>query len=283
MKAAQQRSTGGMAQRTLSLWFALALAGGALAVGSACDDEPARSAPGDRSAAGSRTLVSEAGFRTFGEQMLSLNLDVASPGADYEAAGLIEPGEGRFSIGLRGVSSPSENRPSRVIGLGGEGFENTVEETIGGFGQGRERCWFNPHAPVGSFLGTASVEESVRVIGAALESLGEEVSSARPTANRAYAVALDPSAARPRDDFRDRRKRVWGDRNLLGQLEGPIEIALSADGRVAEIALGLRDYEPYDAEFLRERGPIPRATIMATLRPTDKKLVIDPPPCQAIE
>jgi hypothetical protein len=270
-----------MAQRSRARVLALALACLGLFAGAGCGDDPAQTEPSDdASPTDPLAAVSEAGAQTFAEPTLALDLKVASPGARYEASGLIEPGEGRFRVELGEITSPSDYRPRIVIGLDGEGNETTVEETTGRpFAEGEERCWFNPHAPVGSFLGTASVEESVRLTGAVLESLGEEVRSAVPAAGDAYEVVLDQSATRPRDDFRESKERVWGDRNLLGQLAGPIEIALSAQGAVSRIALELRDYEPYEMI----RPPIRRVTIEATLAPTDEELVLDPPECQALE
>jgi hypothetical protein len=224
--------------------------------------------------------VSEASARTFAEPILALDLRVASPGASYGASGLIEPRRGRFRVELNEVSSPSDYRPRFVVGLDGEGIENTVEETTDGLFDGPprgERCWFNPHAPVGSGLGTASVEESVRVTSAVLESLGEEVRSASGGGDDAYDVRLDPSATRPRGDFRESKRRVWGDRHLLGELDGPIQVRLSGQDTIARITLRLNDYESH------VRDTIPRVRIAAKLGSTREDLVLDPPRCQAIE
>jgi hypothetical protein len=263
--------------------LAAVLAGVAVAGGLGCGDS---SAPGNEAQRADPTAaVSRAGKKTFREATLSLTLRVASAGGRYEAAGLIEPGDGRFRVQVGAVSPPNAYAPEHVVGLEGEGVENTVAEIAQGpLGNGSERCWFNPHAPVGGFLGTASVEESARVTGAVLESLGNEVRSVEP-ADGPYEVVLDESATRPRDDFHDTEKRVWGDRNLLAQLAGPIEVALSPAGTVDEIAVELRDYEPYEVGFAGDErtGPIPKVTIAATLAPTDEKLVVDPPECQAIE
>jgi hypothetical protein len=259
--------------------FALVLAGLAVAAGIGCGDDTDSGSAGPTAPTDPLTAISEAGAETFARPILSLSLRVASPRAHYKASGLIEPKRGRFRVKLGDVSSPRASvAPDVVIGVSGEGYEGTYEETTEKpFSQGGERCWFNPHSPVGSFLGTASVEESVRLTSAVLESLGEEVRTAAPDAGDAYEIALDPSATHPRNDFHESKRRVWGDRNLLRQLEGPIEVVLSGPDTVAEIAFGLRDYEPY------VRETIPRVRIEATLVPTDEELVIDPPTCQALE
>jgi hypothetical protein len=255
------------------------LAGLAIATAAGCDDESRPGSGSDATPADPLAAVSESGTRTFARPILSVSLRVASARAHYEATGLIEPKNGRFRVELGVVSSPRASvAPDVVIGVSGEGYEGTYEETTEKpFSQGGERCWFNPHSPVGSFLGTASVEESVRLTSAVLESLGEEVRTAASHAGDAYEITLDPSATHPRNDFHESKRRVWGDRNLLRQLEGPIEVVLSGPDTVAEIAFGLRDYEPY------VRETIPRVRIEATLAPTDEELVTDPPTCQALE
>jgi hypothetical protein len=274
------RSVGGMARWHRGRLIALTLASVGLASSGCDDDESAQ--PSDRSA-DPAAAVSEAGAETFGAQTLSVHLLVASNGGRYEAGGLLEPRKGRFRVDLDEVSSTAENRPPRtVVGLDGEGYETTVEETRGlpfGSRQNGKHCWFNPHAPVGSFLGTASVEESVRLTGAVLESLGEEIRFARD-AGDSYSVTLQASVTRPRHDFDETERRVWGDRNLLHRLAKPIDVVLSPEGGSAEIALELRDYEPY-VPF--KRDPSLDVTIDATLTPTDEELAIDPPRCQVIE
>ena len=253
-------------------WASLIVAAVALALsGCAEKDEPAPPpAPASQ-------VVAEAAAATFAERTTALTLRVSSGRARYDAEGPIDLGGGRFLVNLGEISSEDDFRVETVIGLDGEGFENTVQETTEPpftLGEGR-RCWFNPHSPVGSFLGTASVEESVRLVGAIVESLQGEIEAATLRGS-AYAVRLRPSAGRPRDDFRERPSRVWGDRALFAQLRGPILVGVD-DGRVDRIALRLRDYQPYVGK------PIARVSIAAELAPTDQRLESERPSCQAIE
>jgi hypothetical protein len=266
---------------TVGLLGMLAVTGGCGGNDEAVDARSGRDAP----AAG---VIAEAAAATFSEPTLALSLSVASKGGSYVATGLVEPEDGRFRVQSEQVRSRHEFVPPAVIGLGGEGFEKTVaeggERLVEGFPGNGQRCWFNPHAPVGSFLGTASVEESVRVTGAVLESLRDEVEQAEGSGGSRYAVELQPSASRPRDDFRDRPERVWGDRRLLESLERPVEVGLAPDGeRVESIALELRDYRVYDAEARVDMPNIDSVRIEAKLVSTDRRLVIDPPRCQALE
>ena len=63
---------------------------------------------------------------------------------------------------------------------------------------------------------------------------------------------------------------------MFAQLRGPILVGVD-DGRVDRIALRLRDYQPYVGK------PIARVSIAAELAPTDQRLEIERPSCQAIE
>jgi hypothetical protein len=227
-------------------------------------------------------VVAEAAAATFSEPTLELSLSVESKGGSYVATGLVEPEDGRFRVELEQVTRRSKLAPDAVIGLEGTGFESTVAEGLDqGFPDGR-RCWLNPHAPVGSFLGTASVEESARVTGAVLESLRHEIKQAERGPR--YTVDLQRSAAYPRDTFRNRSERVWGGRRLLGSLERPVEVGLTPGGeQVESIALEPRDYRVYHLDRPADKPKIDSVRIEAKLVPTDRRLVIDPPQCQAIE
>jgi hypothetical protein len=228
----------------------------------------------------STDVVAEAASRTFDEPTLEIALTATSKTGDWQAAGLVEPAQGRYRVEL-----PSTERPATihaVVGLDGEGIEATVSE--GPFpGPDDQICWFNPHAPVGSFLGTASVEESVRIVGATLESLRGEIARARAVGDGAYAVELRPSAARPKDDFRKSPERIWGDRNLFEQLARPIVVTV-ADDRIVGVVIELRDYRPYYLEgpgFGPDR--IDSVVIDAQLNPTESELVLEHPGCGGLE
>ena len=225
-------------------------------------------------------VVSTAARATFAEPTLGIRVAVRSPAGSYRVRGLVEPRRGRFRVVLSGVHE--RGAPTAVIGLGGEGFEQTVSEGPLPGGGGDQRCWFNPHAPVGSFLGTASVEESVRLLGATLESLRGEIARTRVPTDRTFSVGLRASAAKPRDDFRDTRWRVWGDRRLFRRLNGPIQVRLDKTGsRVSNIRLRLRGYKAYSLSEADAGGrPV---TISASLERSEKSLVLNPPNCQAIE
>ena len=264
----------------------LACCAAALA-GAGCGASSEGSAAGDSAGADQRAIVRDAARMTLADPTSAISGRTATPrGGSFTTNGLVELAAGRFRVAVE--ARPAERgsgAPKQVIGLAGEGFETTVEVLRGRFGPPRPKgpCWFNPHAPVGSFLGTISVEESMRVVGAVVESLGEgELADAETVADANYAVELTRSATRPRDDFKDRARRIWGDRDLLSKLSGPITVAVDADGRLASLELTVRRYKPYQA--LRPAPKrIENTSIEASLRSSDRGLRISQPNCQAIE
>ena len=176
--------------------------------------------------------------------------------------------------------------PAEVIGTDGEGFENTVgviaEDLPGPHGP-KGPCWFNPHAPVGSFLGTVRVEESARFAGAVVESMAwREIAGAEAGADPGtYLVRLRSSASYPRDDFDETQRRIWGARGLLGDLDGPIQVTVGDDGLLSSLELTIDGYRPYAT------APDPRtideSTVTVGLRETSRALELHEPACMAME
>lgn len=231
--------------------------------------------------------VERAGRVTFGEDVLTLRLLASSPGGDYVASGLIEPRGGRFRVEI-GTHHTGAYMPSTVIGLDGEGFEGTVAESLQAFDGRPRRCWSNPHAPVGSSPETISVEQATRLLGAVLESLGSETESAKSATGEegqqlpdTYEIQLASSASVPRDDFKDSKKRLWGDRALLTDLAEPLTITVGGGGTIDAIGIELGSYRPFGV--FRRSHPVKSVSIRAELGQSDDALKISPPRCQAIE
>ena len=225
--------------------------------------------------------VATAGAQAMDGPGVLLNLRTRSGESGWEVEGPVQLGRGRFSVDVLDIENDRGQNLDTVIGFDGEGFETTVQETHGGlFGRKGGRCWFNPHAPVGSYLGTVSIEEGVRLTGAIIESLQRETASARE-AEESIEVALRKSASKPGNDFRETKQRVWGDRASIEHIDGPIAVTLDEDGDLSEIYFELSDFRT-DAGFNR-RGAINHAVIKGSLRNTNEKPEIDPPGCQAIE
>ncbi|MDQ3641120.1 MAG: hypothetical protein M3450_06560 [Actinomycetota bacterium] len=258
------------------------LAIGAVALGlTACGGSEEPNGP---AAADPKEAIGSAGERAMASRSTFLNVRAQSGDTSWEAEGAVQLGQGRFVLDVLGIESSKRNiGPDRVIGLDGEGFETTVEETMGLFGDDRdakERCWFNPHAPVGSFLGTASIEESVRLTGALIESLETETSSVIERDGH-FQVEYMPSAAKPHSDFRETERRVWGDRALIEDLEGPVSLMLDDASELSHINIDLGEYRQYSGLGGRKR--LDEVSIRATLSSSDERPQIDPPDCQALE
>lgn len=240
-----------------------------------------------------RGVVQDAGAETFSEDTLEVILRAETfDGIAWSASGLVEPGDGRFRLTLE-ETPPGGLGVSKVIGLDGEGFEGTVAAMPDNFLGGRRdfgRCWFNPHSPVGSFDRSISVEESMRVTGSVLESLKAETATARSADGEGFEVRLKSSASKPRNDFDDKPRRVWGDRKLLDRVSRPIEVRTTDGGQVAGLTIPLTDYKPY--KFFNDRmvqgnappdPAVPQVALEATFSPTDRGLELNPPNCQAME
>jgi hypothetical protein len=261
-----------------------ALAATATFAGCSCSEQTDSRSPPGSTETDPRATVARAARSTLSEPTSELTLRVRGGDAPWTGSGLIELAEGRFRIDAtpRSGPRPVDRKEITVVGLGGEGYENTVLETVGGlFARSTEgrRCWFNPHSPVGFFADEISVEEAVRVTGAIVESLRGEVRRAA-RAGGGFAVVLQGSAVRPRDDFRDRPQRIWGDRKLIADLIGPIVVEVDGT-RIAAVSFALR-YRPPRDEVPIDRS-VRRVAVDAGLKPTNAGLAIDPPACQAIE
>lgn len=230
------------------------------------------------------SFVGAAANDAFSAEVLTLSVGAESTDARWAGEGLIALSEGRFRFEVGETQPPAEIEVGTVIGLGGEGAENTVSETVGGsIGVAGQRCWMNPHAPVGYFTDTISVEEALRVTGAVVESLRGEIKQARmiDPALDTFEVELMPSATQPEDEFVDRPDRVWGDRWILGRLGGPIAVELTGEGALRSLEFEFGPYEPYS--LFGQQHSVDHVSISARFAPADTALELDPPACQAIE
>lgn len=237
------------------------------------------------------TAVERAGRSTFAEEPLQLRLAATSPQGGFVVAGPIQLRRGRFRVEVLDHGKGFLGLSSTVIGLDGEGVESTVSQLNHGLlGSSNRRCWFNTHSPAGASETTISVEEGVRLLGSIIESLRSETRSAALAPGEGtfgapddYDVRLGRSAAQPRDDFKETDRRVWGDRGLLANLAGPIEVALRDDGTIAEIEVEMRSHRPYGFAGIAGPGRVRRVSLRAELKPTDEALRIKQPRCLAME
>lgn len=259
---------------------ALALASTAIMTG--CGGSGAEPLPADPARA-----VAEASERTLEAGVRKLDLRVDSPTAEYSAAGLVEPSRGRFRVEARFRRAPALRKTDdkRLVAVGTD-RRTTLEEYFTRFEGERQRCWLEPHLPVGSYGGATSVEESVRLVAAALEALRERVASATARAGGGPDVAAYDATLKPLPpEGREERQAAPGLQGtaarLLGKLDRPIRLSASEDGRIVELRLELRDYRP--RSYLRGSGEPERVTIEARLSEARSELRLAPPECMGME
>lgn len=234
--------------------------------------------------------VRQAARASFDQKVLRVQLDANSPGAGFVASGLIEPRGGRFRVSVDADAKGAIPEDlSNVIGFDGEGGDTTLAE--GGSFNRREpeqRCFFNPHGPVGSFEDTISVEESMRLLGAVLESLPEETKSVSmiegPGGESLFEVSLAPSASRPRDEFAETKRRIWGSRGLLRNAGSAIVVTIGEDQTLESVEVELRHYGPYDpyADDPAD-GLVNDVLIRADLNESDATLKVPSARCLVME
>lgn len=234
--------------------------------------------------------VRQAARASFDQKVLRVQLDASSPGAGFVASGLIEPRGGRFRVSVDADAKGAIPEDlSNVIGFDGEGGDTTLAER-GSFNRREpdQRCFFNPHGPVGFFEDTISVEESMRLLGAIVESLPEETKSVSmiegPGGESLFEVSLAPSASRPRNEFAETKRRVWGARGLLRDPGSPIVVAIGEDQTLESVEVELRAYGPYDpyAGYPSD-GPAKDVSIRADLTESDATLKLPSPSCLVME
>lgn len=245
-----------------------------------CSVDEARTPPGGEVTPESR--IGGAANEAFAAEVLTLSVEATSADARWAGEGLVALPDGRFRFEVGEAQPHAKFEIGTVVGLGGEGTESTVSETGGGStGSAGQRCWMNPHAPVGYFTDTISVEEALRVTGAVVESLRDEIKQVQVRTTGTFEVELKDSAALPEGEFVDTPDRVWGDRWILGRLDGPIEIELVDGGALRSLEFKFGPYDPYS--LFGEQHSIDRVTINARFAPADAEIVLDPPACQSIE
>ncbi len=268
---------------------ALALALGAMLVLAGCGEE-GRSTPAGRPP-DPLAEVEQAGRSTFAQEILTIRIEASSPHGSFAGSGRIEPRRGRSRFVVE-ESEPELVGGSTILGVDGEGYETTFSESRSTlFEEGVNHhsgrpCWFNPHAPAGYSAETISVEEATRVLGSIMESLPRETRSAKPATGRAghepqdvYDVRLAGSASKPRNDFEETKRRVWGDRALLDKLAGPLRIEIGEAGTIDAIELELEDYRSGGYPSRRVKS----VRIRAELDPGGSPLRLKAPNCLAME
>lgn len=206
-------------------------------------------------------------------------LEVGPKGGDpfnYDAHGRMSLSSGRsFTTGIDPLADLSHGVPD-IIGLDGESDDGTIEVAPRPNKPGG--CWVYPSLPAGSQVLTVSAEESVRLIGAVIESVAaDEIASAEPSQG-SWEVSLGRSVATPIDP-RELPARIWGARELL-KGASPVTIEVSDDGAIQAVEFTIAKYR----NWVQGAPPLVQTDIpiIADLRPGGQPLEFERPNCLSI-
>lgn len=259
-----------------SMWpsIALALAIVATLIAGCEKNEPA----GDPAAE-----IRRAARATLAQPWQAMDVRVTSRRTAYSVRGLIEPAAERYAgraSFTRGAEAVAPDPPFNIVGTGSEAYIGGAN-LISTFED--RRCWFDPHLPIGSAARTASVQESLALVGIVIRLLARATERAEVAhseeAAASYRAWVDPEQAEALyssgDELSEARPR-----ELAGAIELPLGIETRAN-RLSRISLKLPRFEP--AAFLRRYGGVATVSIEVSLRPTDKRPGLRTPNCIAME
>lgn len=223
--------------------------------------------------------------------------------AEFSARGGVELATDRFRVRASVKRAPITHldRVLDVVGVGGETYlarsaspaeiqngelVGTVERWITGTPEG---CWFDPHAPVGSLGGAASVQEAMALAGVSVRLLRDGISTAALVRNhagggRTYRVVADPSKASLAPSARGSDEiRIVEPRRLARHL-APMRVRVDSGGLVRRLSLALRRFWPSKRGpgLVRERRR-ERVSIAIALGEFGRALGVRAPRCVAME
>jgi hypothetical protein len=230
--------------------------------------------------------VSRAARTTLSEPSTFMDVRVTSPKAEYSVRGRIALRSDRYvSVArfARGGEQAFPEPPIHIVSIGREPY--IADPGLPGLG-GR-RCWFDPHLPIGSAPGTASVQESLALVGIVTRLLAraveraavaEDAALADDRSNR-YEVWLDAAAARAPysegDELFEARPKA-----LAREVDLPVTIETAA-AHLSAISLTLPRFET--SAYLRRYRGVGAVSIEVSLNPATQRLKLHPTNCLAME
>jgi hypothetical protein len=229
--------------------------------------------------------VQKAARATLSEPSTVMDVRVASRRAEYVVRGRIEPARDRYhgtASFARGGEEAFPTPPIRIVGTGPEAYIGQPDLP----GLRRRRCWFDPHLPIGSAPGTASVQESLALVGIATRLLAHATERARirddaegGDGRTRYEAWVDRSAADAAYSHSDELFEA-GPRELARELRLPLAVE-TVNGHVSGMSLELPRFE--SAAYLRRFRGIESVSVEISLTPADRKLKLRPTRCIAME
>jgi hypothetical protein len=259
---------------------------GCLAAAASCaSDAERREPPSDPVSA-----VREAAVRTLAAGPASVGIGVSSATTEYSVRGVIEMATDRFRARARVERAPMtlHDKDVELIGVAGETYE------IGSGEPGFDKitltaCGFDPHAPIGSLGGAASIQEALALVRVAVRLLQDgtrrvEVVGERTDRGATYRVVTDPSVVSIAPAVQRGDEVIVLDPPRLARHLAPMRVTVDSGGLVSRLALQLRRFAP------PSRGPglvrlrrRERVSIGVSLGDFGRELDVRPPSCIAME
>jgi hypothetical protein len=276
-----------LTQARLAAAIGAVLGVAALAAGACRDEERHEPRPGPNPV----QRVREASLRTLGSGPASIKLTVASAGAFYSVRGAVEVATDRFRVRANVERAPITHFDPviKVIGLGAEAYQLEPRGDLDLLGPQDRECGFDPHAPIGSLPGTASVQETVALPAVAIRLLRDGIRTATvvealPGGGSIYRVVVDPARAAVAPSARGGDELIDVDPRRLARHVAPLRVTVDPNGFVRRLALKLRRFRPAfpGPRIRRERRRVD-VSVTVSLSHFGRQLELRAPPCIAME
>lgn len=234
-------------------------------------------------------VVRDAALMTLGAGPANIGIRVSSTTAEYSVRGAMEVATDRFRVRARVARAPMTHFDPvvDVVGVGRETYEIGRGEP--GFDNIGTSCWFDPHQPIGSLGGAASVQEAVALAGVAVRLLRDGIRTATLVEEHAdgattYRVEVEPSEASVAPSSRGGDEVIGVDPRRLARHLAPIRVGVGSEGLVRRLSLELRGFRPPSRGpgLVRERRR-ERVSIAVLLSDFGRELGVPAPPCVAME
>jgi hypothetical protein len=235
------------------------------------------------------TAVRQAAVSTLAGGAAKITIRVSSRTAAYSVRGAIELASATFRVRAHVMKAPMTHfaNPIQVIGVGGETYQ-LVDRDLTFQDVGRAGCAFDPHSPVGSVGGAASVQEAVALVGVATRLLRDAPRKVTLVERRGrgaagYRVIVDPRAVSDPDARRGDEWIVVNPPRLARHL-APVRVTVDADGLIRRLSLELRRFPPPALGPGRAREQRrERVSISVSLGDFGRALKVKLPSCVAME
>jgi hypothetical protein len=234
--------------------------------------------------------VRDAAVRTLAAGPANIGIEVSSATTEYAVRGAIELTTDRFRARARVERTPMtlHDKDVELIGVGGETYE--IGRGTPGFDNiTLTACGFDPHAPIGSLGGAASIQEALALVGVAVRLLRDgtrraEIVGERTDRGASYRVVTDPSAVSVAPAVQRGDEVIVVNPPRLARNLAPMRVTVDSGGLVTRLSLELRRFPPpsYRPDLARQRRR-ERVSIAVTLSDFGRELDVRPPSCIAME